>query len=118
MARGFKGGFPGGMAGGGNMQALMKQAQKMQEDLQKAQAESENFEESGSAGGGVVTVVANGKHQIVSMKISPEIVSKDDIDMLQDLIVAATNEALKKVSEKVQARIGSATGGFNIPGLF
>ncbi len=114
MSRGFKGGFPGG----GNMQALMKQAQKMQEELQKAQQESENFESSGSAGGGVVTVVVNGKNEITSIKISPEIVVKEEVDMLQDLVMAATNEALKKVAEQTKARLSSATGGINIPGLF
>ena len=118
MGRGFKGGFPGGMPGGGNMQALMKQAQKMQEDIQRAQQESEVIEVSGSAGGGVVTVTANGKHEITSVKLSPEIISKEEVDMIQDLVMAACNEALKKVNEQVQTKISSATGGFNIPGLF
>lgn len=118
MGRGFKG-FPGGGApGGGNMQALMKQAQKMQEDLQKVQEESLTLTAEGSAGGGVVKVVVNGKHEVISMLISPEAVSKDDIEMLQDLIIAATNEAMKKVAALLQERMSAATGGFNIPGLF
>lgn len=117
MSKGFKG-FPAGMGGGGNMQALMKQAQKMQEDLQKVQEESLTLTAEGSAGGGVVKVVANGKHEIISMIISPEVVSKDEVEMLQDLIIAASNDALKKVAVLIQERMSAATGGINIPGLF
>ena len=116
MGKGFKG-FPGagGMPGGANMQALMKQAQKMQEDLQKAQEESLTLTAEGSAGGGVVKVVANGKHEIVSIQISPEAVSKDEVEMLQDLIIAATNEALKKVHEEMSSEMSKITGGMPLP---
>lgn len=117
MGRGFKG-FPGAGGMGGNMQALMKQAQKMQEDLKKAQEDSATLTAEGSAGGGAVKVVANGKHEIVSVLISPELVSKDEVDMLQDLVMVASNDALKKVGDLIQERMSAATGGMNIPGLF
>lgn len=116
MSKGFKG-FPGA-AGGGNMQALMKQAQKMQEDLKRVQEESLTLTAEGSAGGGVVKVVANGKHEVISIQIAPEAVSKDEVEMLQDLIIAATNDAMKKVGGLMEAKMNAATGGFNIPGLF
>ncbi len=105
-----------GLPGGGNMQALMKQAQKMQEDLQKVQQEAEGYSDEGSAGGGMVKVVANGKNQIVSVIIDPQVLS--DVEMVQDLIVAACNEALKKVQDKFKEKIASATGGLGVPGLF
>lgn len=117
MSKGFKG-FPGGAPGGGNMQALMKQAQKMQEDLQKVQEESLNLTAEGSSGGGVVKVVANGKHEILSVVISPDAVSKEEVDILQDLIIAASNDALRKIAVMLQEKMSAATGGFNIPGLF
>ena len=111
MAKGFSG-VPG------NMQALVKQAQKMQQDLQKAQQEAELFSADGTAGGGVVKIVANGKQEIVSVAISKEVVNPDDVEMLQDLVRAAANEALTKVREHTKNALGSVTGGLNIPGLF
>ncbi len=111
MGKGFGGGMPG------NMKALMQQAQKMQQDLMKAQEESENFTEEGSAGGGMVKAVANGKNQIVSLEIEKEVVDPEDVEMLQDLIVAASNEALRKVGEKVKEEMAKMTGGMQIPGL-
>lgn len=109
MAKGF-GGFPG------NMQGLMKQAQKLQEQMQKAQEEAELFSAEGTSGGGMVKVVANGKNQLVSVKIDPQVAG--DIDMLQDLIVAAANESLRKIQENMKGKLGALTGGMNIPGLF
>ena len=110
MGKGF-GGVPG------NMQALMKQAQKMQADLAKAQAEAETFSAEGSAGGGVVKVVVNGKNQISSVLLSKDVVNPDDIEMLQDLIRAAANEAFDKVRENTKSTLGSVTGGMNLPGF-
>ena len=111
MAKGF-GGFPG------NMQDLMKQAQKMQDQIQKLQVEAEDFSAEGSAGGGMVKVTANGKMQILSVFIDPQVINPSDAEMLQDLIVAASNEALRKVSENLKSKMSSLTGGMNIPGLF
>lgn len=110
MTKGFNG-FPG------NMQEMMKQAQKMQENLLKVQEEAQGLTAEGSSGGGMVTVVANGANQIVSMKIEKEVVDPSDIEMLQDLIVAASNEALKSAQEQVKKKMASVTGGLNIPGL-
>lgn len=109
MAKGF-GGLPG------NMQALMKQAQNMQQQLLKAQEESEGITAEGSAGGGMVKVVANGKNELVTVTVDPEVMS-DDVEMLQDLFLAAANEALRKVQEQVKSEMGKLTGGLNIPGL-
>jgi len=109
-----RGGFPGM----GNMNNLMKQAKKMQEQMMKMQEELEKKTVEASAGGGVVTVVASGKKEIVEIKISPEVVDPDDIEMLQDLILAAVNEALRKADEMVQNEMGKITGGLGIPGIF
>ena len=111
----MKGGF-GGMPGG--MKDLLKQAQKMQEQLQKAQEEAGQISAEGSAGGGMVSVVASGDSQITEIKIAKEVVDPNDIEMLQDLVMAATNEALKKSKEAVQQKLSQVTGGMNIPGLF
>ncbi|MDC0359088.1 YbaB/EbfC family nucleoid-associated protein [Oligoflexia bacterium] len=109
MAKGF-GGMPG------NMQALMKQAQQMQTDLMKAQEQAESLTSEGSAGGGMVKAVANGKNEITALSIDKEVLT-DDVDMLQDLVIAAVNEALRKVQEVVKEQVGKVTGGLNIPGL-
>jgi len=111
MAKGFPG-MPG------NMQDIMKQAQKMQERLLKAQEESANTVSEATSGGGMVRAVANGKNQIVELKIEKEVVNPEDIEMLQDLIVAACNEALQKVQAALKEEMGKLTGGLNIPGLF
>ena len=93
---------------------MMKQAQQMQEKLQKQMAD---MRIEATAGGGMVTVVVNGSKQILSLKIDPEAVSKDDVEMLQDLVIAAFNEGTRKVDEAMQSSLGGMLGGMNIPGL-
>ena len=118
MAKGgFKGGFGGGMP---NMNNLMKQAQKMQADMAKAQEELESSVVEATAGGGAVTVSATGKKEIKEIKISPEVVDPEDVEMLEDLILAAVNEVMRKADELAESRMGSITGGMGggIPGLF
>jgi DNA-binding YbaB/EbfC family protein len=111
-----RGGFPGGM---GNMNNLMKQAKKMQEQMVKMQQELEEKTVEASVGGGVVNVVANGKKEIIEINIKPEAVDPDDVEMLEDLIMAAVNEATRKADEMVQAEMGKLTGGLGMPpGLF
>ena len=102
------------MKGFGNM---MKEAQKLQEKMLAMQEEIAKRKVEATAGGGMVTVVANGKQELVSIKIDPEVVSKDDVQMLEDLVLAATNEALRKSRELVQQELGKLTGGLKIPGL-
>ena len=97
-----------------NIQQMMKQAQQMQEKLQQQMAE---LKVEATAGGGMVTVVMNGAKQIQSLKIDPEAVSKDDVEMLQDLILAAINDAQRKADEALQKQMGGMMGGLNIPGL-
>ena len=114
----FRGNFGGGM-GGMNMQQLVKQAQKMQEDMQLKQAELEEREYEVSAGGGVVNVKINGRKEILSMKIDPEVIDPDDAETLEDLIVAAVNEAIKKVEAISQEEMSKITGSMNFPaGMF
>lgn len=108
-----KGGFPGGM---GNMNNMIKQAQKMQKDMMKIQEELEQRQIETSAGGGAVTVVVTGKKELVSINIKPEVVDPDDVEMLQDLILAAVNEAIRKADEMVNSEMGKLTGGFGLPG--
>ena len=105
-----RGGFPGGF-GGGNMNNLMKQAQKMQKQMEEASKALEETEAEATAGGGAVTVKVSGKKEILSVKIQEEVVDPDDIEMLEDLIVAATNEALRKIDEISQASMAKVTGG-------
>ena len=97
-----------------NIQQMMKQAQQMQERLQKQMSE---LRVEGNAGGGMVTVVVNGAKQVQSLKIDPEVVSKDDIEMLQDLIVAAINDAHRRADEALASKMQGMMGGMNIPGL-
>jgi nucleoid-associated protein EbfC len=97
-----------------NVQQMMKQAQQMQERLQKQMAE---MKVEATAGGGMVTVVMSGGKQLLSLKIDPEAVSKDDVEMLQDLILAAVNDAQRKVDEALQQQMGGMMGGLKIPGL-
>ena len=111
-----KGRFPG--MGVPNMGNIMKQAQKMQEQIAKLQEELDNRTVEASAGGGAVTAVASGKKQITEIRIKPEIVDPDDVEMLQDLILAAVNEALRKAEEMVSYEMSKITGGLGIPGLF
>ena len=114
-----KGGFHGGMGGMGNMNNLMKQAKKMQEQMAKIQEELEEKTVEASVGGGVVSVIANGKKEIIEISIKPEAVDPDDVEMLQDLILAAVNEAMRKADEMAQGEMGKITGGMGMPnGLF
>jgi DNA-binding YbaB/EbfC family protein len=103
---------------GGNMNKMIKQVQKMQQDMLKLQEELVNHTVESSAGGGAVKVIANGKNEIVSVEIKPEAVDPEDVEMLQDLITAAVNEALRKAQELVSAEMGKLTGGLKIPGMF
>ncbi|NLJ40103.1 MAG: YbaB/EbfC family nucleoid-associated protein [Clostridiales bacterium] len=109
-----RGGFPGM----GNMNNLMKQAKKMQEQMVKVQEELEEKTVEASAGGGMVTVIANGKKEIMEIAIDPMAVDPDDVEMLQDLIMAAANEALRMADEMVQSEMGKITGGMGLPGMF
>lgn len=111
-----KGGFPN--FGGGNMNNLMKQAQKFQKQMEDMQGELKNKEFEATVGGGAVVAVANGKKQIVDIKIKPEVVDPEDVEMLQDLVVAACNEALKKAEEETASEMKKLTGGLNMPGMF
>ena len=97
-----------------NIQQMMKQAQQMQERMQKEMA---GLKVEGNAGGGMVTVVVNGAKQVQSLKIDPEVVSKDDVEMLQDLIVAAINDAHRKADDEMSQKMGGMMGGLKIPGL-
>ena len=103
---------------GANMQKMMKQMQKMQRDMEKMQADAAAKTIEVSVGGGAVTVVANGSQEIKSVSINPDAVDLDDIEMLEDMILAAVNEALDKSKEMVAAELSKLTGGMNIPGLF
>ena len=105
-----RGGFPGG-AMPGNMSNLMKQAQRMQRQMEEGQKELETKEFSATAGGNAVEAVVNGKKEIISVKLSQEVVAPEDIEMLQDLIVAAVNEALRKAEEANAELMGKMTGG-------
>ena len=113
-----RGGFPGGMPG--NMNNLMKQAQKMQRQMEEAQKELEEMEMTATAGGGAVEVTVSGKHEVTKVKLAEEVVDPDDIEMLEDLIVAAINEAFDKVDEESASAMSKFTGGMGggMPGLF
>lgn len=102
----------------GNMNNMMKQVQKMQKDLQDAQSKVEEKEFEATAGGGAITATVNGRKELIGVKLKPEIVDPDDIEMLEDLIIVAVNEALKTADEAMNSTIGKFTGGLNIPGLF
>ena len=104
-----RGGFPGGMPG--NMTNLMKQAQRMQRQMEEKQKELEEKQYSASAGGGAVTVTVSGKKEVLSVKLSEEVVDPDDIEMLEDMIAAATNEALRQVESESAAVMSKLTGG-------
>ncbi len=104
--------------GNKNMQQLMKQAQKMQKDMAKAQQDLENTIVEASAGGGMVQVEMNGKYEIISLKIDPEVVDPADVSMLEDLLLVALNDAKDKISKSSEDELGKITGGMKIPGLF
>lgn len=114
--RGFQGGMPRG-GGQMNMQKMMMQAQKMQAEMAKAQDEIKDMTFEASAGGGMVKAVANGSMELTSLTIDPDAVDPEDVDMLQDMVLAAVNEALRGVAEMSSVRMNSVTGGMNIPGL-
>ena len=111
--------IPKGMGGGPqNMNAMLRQAQKMQEEMEALQADLDEREYDVSAGGGVVNVKINGKKEILSIGIEPEIVDPDDIETLSDILVAAVNEAIKRVEDTNSAEMQKVTGQMNLPGLF
>ena len=115
----MKANVPKGMGGGPqNMNAMIRQAQKMQEEMETLQAELDEREYDVSAGGGVVNIKINGKKEIVAIDIKPEIVDPDDIETLSDILVAAVNEAIKRVEDTNSAEMSKVTGNMSMPGLF
>ena len=112
-----KGGFRG-MPGGMNQAAMMRQAQKMQQDLLRMQEEMENKTFTATAGGGMVSATVNGKHEIVGLEINPEAVDPDDVEMLQDMVIAAVNEAMRAADADSASNMSRLTGGLNLGGLF
>ena len=115
----MKANIPKGMGGGPqNMQAMLRQAQKMQEDMAAKQEELNAREYDISAGGGVVKVKINGQREILAIDLAPEVVDPDDIETLSDILVAAINEAIKRVDDTNNAELNKITGPMNLPGLF
>lgn len=110
--------FPMGGMGGMNMNQMMKQAQKLQQDMLKMQEDLDNLTVEASAGGGMVTVTATAKKEITAIKINPEAVDPDDVEMLEDLVLSAVREALAKAEKVSTEQMGKLTGGMNMPGLF
>ncbi len=115
MAKGYR--SPSPMGGGMNAN-MIKQAQKMQQDMLKMQAELENATYTATAGGGAVTATVSGKRELSSIQLQPEVVDPDDIEMLQDLICAAVNEAMRKAESSASEQMSKITGGLNLGGLF
>ncbi|MEG2745452.1 MAG: YbaB/EbfC family nucleoid-associated protein, partial [Oscillospiraceae bacterium] len=109
-----KGGFHGGAMGGGMNMNMMKQAQKMQQDMLKMQEELEKAEYTAKAGGGVVTAVVSGKKELTLLTIDPEAVDPEDVEMLQDMVVAAVNEALRMAEAAASENMSKLTGGLNL----
>ena len=107
-----------GMPGGMNQAAMMKQAQKMQQELLRMQQEQESKTYTSAAGGGMVSATVNGKHELVNLEIKPEAVDPDDVEMLQDMVIAAVNEAMRVADEDAQQNMSRITGGFNLGGMF
>ena len=112
-----KGGFRG-MPGGMNQAAMMKQAQKMQQQMMQMQEEMERKTYTAKAGGGMVTAEVNGKHEILNLTINPEAVDPDDVEMLQDMVMAAVNEAMRAADADAASNMSRMTGGLNLGGLF
>ena len=112
-----KGGFRG-MPGGMNQAAMMKQAQKMQQEMLRMQQEMETKTYTAAAGGGMVKATVNGKHEVVDLQINPEAVDPDDVEMLQDMVIAAINEAMRAADEDSANNMSRLTGGLNLGGLF
>ena len=113
-----RGGFRGGMPGGMNQMQMMKQVQKMQQDMLRMQEEQENKTYSAKAGGGMVCATVNGKHEVVGIEINPEAVDPDDVEMLQDMVIAAVNEAMRIADAEAAENMSRITGGMNLGGLF
>ena len=113
-----KGGFRGGMPGGMNQAAMMKQAQKMQQQMLQMQQEMETKEYEATAGGGMVTAAVNGKHELLRLTIDPEAVDPEDVEMLQDMVIAAVNEAMRTADNEAANNMSRLTGGLNLGGLF
>ena len=111
------GGFRG-MPGGMNQMQMMKQAQKLREDMMRMQEEQENKTYSAKAGGGVVEATVNGKHEVVALTIDPEAVDPEDVEMLQDMVIAAVNEAMRAADNDAAQSMSRLTGGMNLGGLF
>ncbi|MBE6975356.1 MAG: YbaB/EbfC family nucleoid-associated protein [Ruminococcaceae bacterium] len=107
-----------GMPGGMNQAAMMRQAQKMQQDMLRMQEEMEKKTYSATSGGGMVTATVNGKHEVLNIEIKPEAVDPDDVEMLQDMIIAAVNEAMRAADADAAANMSRLTGGMNLGGLF
>ena len=106
-----------GMGNAGNMQGMMKKVQKMQAEMLKMQEELKTRTVETTVGGGAVTIVANGKKEIESIKIKPEAIDPDDVEMLQDMIVSGVNEALRKIDEMTEREMSKITGGMKLPGM-
>ena len=113
-----KGGFRGGMPGGMNQAAMMKQAQKLQQQMMQMQQEQEAATYTAKAGGGMVSATVNGKHELVNLEINPEAVDPDDVEMLQDMVIAAVNEAMRSADAAAANNMSKLTGGLNLGGLF
>ena len=113
-----KGGFRGMPGGGMSQVAMMKQAQKMQQEMLRMQEEMENKIYTATAGGGVVTASVNGKHEVTALTIAPEAVDPDDVEMLQDMVIAAVNEAMRAADADSASNMSRLTGGLNLGGLF
>ena len=107
-----------GMPGGMNQAAMMKQAQKLQQEMLRMQQEQETKTYTAKAGGGMVSATVNGKHEVVNIEINPEAVDPDDVDMLQDMIIAAINEAMRTADAEASQNMSRLTGGLNLGGLF
>jgi len=113
-----RGGFPMGGRGGASMQSMMQQAQRMQQNIERVQNELAEAEVEATVGGGVVTAVVTGKKVVKSITIAPEAVDPDDVEMLEDLITAAVNEAMAKADAYAEEQMGKVTGGMHLGGLF
>ncbi len=112
-----KGGYRGGMGGGMNMN-MIKQAQKMQQEMLRMQEEMEAKEYEATTGGGMVTARVNGKHEVIALTIKPEAVDPEDVEMLQDMVLAAVNEAMRAADAATSENMSKLTGGLNLGGLF
>lgn len=113
-----KGGFRGMPGGGMNQAAMLKQAQKMQQEMLRMQEEQEKKTFTAKAGGGMVAATVNGKHELTALEINPEAVDPDDVEMLQDMVIAAVNEAMRAADTEASNNMSRLTGGLNLGGLF